>query len=229
MDYKKQYDAIIQRSKHRILEGYVEKHHAIPRCMGGSDDIENIAVLTAREHFVCHQLLVKMYPEHYGLVKAANMMCVGHSTGRVNNRLYEWLRIRLALANSEAQTGSRNSQHGTKWVINPNTNEVRKVALSEVDVFVASGWFIGRKYARCAICDQVIGSKYKYCDQHRKQVVVAQAKQNTKTLKPKLVEDDFVSAMRESKSIRQALLKLGVAAAGDNYERAKKWKLKHKL
>ena len=39
---------------------YVEKHHIIPKSMGGNNSNENIAILTAREHFVCHLLLTKM-------------------------------------------------------------------------------------------------------------------------------------------------------------------------
>lgn len=40
--------------------GYSEKHHIIPKCLGGSNDISNIVSLTAREHFICHLLLVKI-------------------------------------------------------------------------------------------------------------------------------------------------------------------------
>lgn len=40
--------------------GYTEKHHIIPKCMGGDNTTSNIAVLTAREHFVCHRLLIRM-------------------------------------------------------------------------------------------------------------------------------------------------------------------------
>jgi len=42
------------------ISGYTEKHHIIPRCMGGSDDKDNLVVFTAREHFIAHWLLTKM-------------------------------------------------------------------------------------------------------------------------------------------------------------------------
>ena len=38
---------------------YYEKHHIIPLSLGGLDDPTNIAVLTGREHFICHYLLTK--------------------------------------------------------------------------------------------------------------------------------------------------------------------------
>jgi hypothetical protein len=56
MNYEKIYDCIIKRAKTRKLEGYVEKHHIIPKCMGGSNEKQNIVELTAREHFyvICY-------------------------------------------------------------------------------------------------------------------------------------------------------------------------------
>lgn len=58
--YSEWYYKIIDRAKGRTLDGYVEHHHIIPRCIGGSDDPENIVRLTAREHYICHWLLTKM-------------------------------------------------------------------------------------------------------------------------------------------------------------------------
>lgn len=63
MNYKKIYENLISKAKSRILDGeYTEKHHIIPLCIGGLDNSENLAVLTAREHYVAHKLLVKIYP-----------------------------------------------------------------------------------------------------------------------------------------------------------------------
>lgn len=140
MNYTFVYDTIINNSKARILDGYVEKHHIVPKCMGGTDDKDNIAILTAREHFVCHQLLVKIFPNEYGLVKAANMMCAANvHVGRINNRLYEWLRIKLSLAMSESQMGEKNSQFGTRWV---NNGTISKKVQHDFDIGIA--WQYGR-------------------------------------------------------------------------------------
>ena len=59
MNYQKIHDAIIERAKTRKLEGYKERHHIIPRCLGGTDDNENLVDLTAREHFIIHLLYNK--------------------------------------------------------------------------------------------------------------------------------------------------------------------------
>jgi hypothetical protein len=64
MNYQRIYDQIIDRAKERTLEGYKEKHHIIPKCMGGSNEKQNLVELTAREHFICHWLLCRVYPEN---------------------------------------------------------------------------------------------------------------------------------------------------------------------
>ena len=58
--YTKTYYKIIEHAKLRIINGYTEKHHIIPKSIGGSDDKSNLVSLTAKEHFICHRLLPKM-------------------------------------------------------------------------------------------------------------------------------------------------------------------------
>jgi len=70
MDYKKIYESIIHRGKNRKLNTYKEKHHIIPKCMGGSDDDTNLVELTAKEHFICHLLLCEIYPNENTLKSA---------------------------------------------------------------------------------------------------------------------------------------------------------------
>ena len=54
------YSSIIQSAMIRPkIIGYVEKHHILPKSLGGDNRDENIAILTAREHFICHKLLTK--------------------------------------------------------------------------------------------------------------------------------------------------------------------------
>lgn len=98
MNYYRIYDNLIQRALARTLIGYSERHHIIPKCIGGTDDKENIVVLTAREHFVAHLLLVKMYPHEHKLAFAANMMTIGGKNHARNNRTFGWLRERYSIA-----------------------------------------------------------------------------------------------------------------------------------
>lgn len=98
MNWQKHYDALISRARGRMLEGYSEKHHVMPRCLGGDDSMTNLVRLTPEEHFVAHQLLVKLHPESHALVYAARMMAVDkvRLVGRSQNKLAGWLRRRIA-------------------------------------------------------------------------------------------------------------------------------------
>lgn len=59
--YKKWYASITENAKDRVITGYIERHHIIPRSLDGTDEKHNLVDLTAREHFICHWLLTKMY------------------------------------------------------------------------------------------------------------------------------------------------------------------------
>ncbi len=58
--YYQWYYAIIAARIAATPHGYSEIHHILPTCLGGTNSPENLVRLTAREHFVCHLLLVKM-------------------------------------------------------------------------------------------------------------------------------------------------------------------------
>ena len=92
MNYSKHYTLLINRAQVRILHDYTEKHHIIPKCMGGNNKKENIVSLTPEEHYVAHQLLIKIYPENHSLKKAALMMCVKSGNQKRNNKAYGWIK-----------------------------------------------------------------------------------------------------------------------------------------
>ncbi len=70
VNYSSTYDDLIARAVGRSRRGYMERHHIVPKCMGGSDCKENLVYLTAKEHFIAHKLLVRIYPNVYGLRQA---------------------------------------------------------------------------------------------------------------------------------------------------------------
>lgn len=107
MNYEAHYNVLIERARHRVLEGYGENHHILPKCMGGADNKSNLVRLTAREHFVAHQLLVKMYPGVGGLISAVRFLTSTRQGNSVNNRMYEWLRIRHAVEMSRINLGKK--------------------------------------------------------------------------------------------------------------------------
>lgn len=100
MDYRAHYNRLMDRAKARVLSGYIETHHVVPRCVGGSDDRENLVQLTAEEHYVAHQLLHKMYPSIKGLLFAVISM-TGNRWGNRRNKVYGWVRKKNAILQSE--------------------------------------------------------------------------------------------------------------------------------
>jgi hypothetical protein len=99
--WKKHYDALMEKARHREMSGYIEKHHVIPRCMGGQDNNENLVKLTPEEHYVAHQMLLKMYPQHSGIIKSAGALLMTSPNTPRKNKMYGWIRRRLAEHMSE--------------------------------------------------------------------------------------------------------------------------------
>lgn len=151
MKYSEIYDSLIKRGLERglnkkKLDYYTEKHHIIPKCMGGVNNSSNYVLLTPREHFVAHQLLVKMYKDtkyFYKLVRALNAMSMFNDKySRPNAKEYEWIRTLCYNANkltnagrkhkpetlrlfSEQRKGSKNPMYGRKGELSPSFGKIR--------------------------------------------------------------------------------------------------------
>ena len=61
MNYQKIYNQFISDRLNKVPVGYFEKHHILPKSLGGSDDKSNIIKLTAQDHYFAHELLAKIY------------------------------------------------------------------------------------------------------------------------------------------------------------------------
>ena len=58
--YTKWYFEIIERYGNLNTTDYTEKHHIIPKSLGGKNETNNIVRVSARVHFILHLLLLKM-------------------------------------------------------------------------------------------------------------------------------------------------------------------------
>ena len=106
MNYQNIYNALVEKAKVRGLdksqhEGYFEIHHIVPRCLGGSDEKDNLVMFTGREHFIAHLVLAKLYPDVKGLTYAAFMM----SSESSSSHHYEKLRNLVSNLNFENNIG----------------------------------------------------------------------------------------------------------------------------
>ena len=107
MNYKKIYDSLVQKAQNRVLNGYVEKHHIIPKCIGGDNANSNIVRLSAKEHFIAHKLLVRIYPNTKGVWYALIAM------GRIvefKSRIFQSERLRAY----EMRKGHKMSEESKK-------------------------------------------------------------------------------------------------------------------
>jgi hypothetical protein len=107
MNHQKIYESIIQKAKsenrkretrYRIKKYnltfiYYENHHILPRCLGGNDDKENLVLLTAKEHYVCHKLLTHIYKGNTKIICAFHRMTNDKRKNcRISSRDYAYVK-----------------------------------------------------------------------------------------------------------------------------------------
>ncbi len=151
MNYNSIYNNIITNRLNNPISGYIEKHHIIPKSLGGVNTSNNLVSLTAREHFLCHFLLTKIYKnesiEWYKMNKAFMMMKMTslNQNRYFNSRLYESKRKNFSIVQSKCQTGKGNSQFGTIWIYHIVDGISIKILKDELNTYEALGWSKGRK------------------------------------------------------------------------------------
>ena len=110
--YNQWYTNIVDRACTRHTNGYTEKHHIVPQSLGGSNDKNNLVNLTAREHFICHWLLTKIYAGEakakmiYALngMKRSNKFAQRYET-KITARVYENLKKEFSAIHSSTMKG----------------------------------------------------------------------------------------------------------------------------
>jgi len=133
--YSKLYHTITSNAKQRIVDGYTETHHIIPQSLGGSNDKENLVELTAREHFICHWLLIKMTEGEdrskmlYALngMKAENRYQQRYHT-KITARVYEKYRIEHSENHSKVMKGKTPPNKG-RAMSEEQKQKLRMIAL----------------------------------------------------------------------------------------------------
>lgn len=141
------YSNIIEYRINNPVDGYTERHHIIPRSLGGSNDDVNLVDLTPKEHFICHLLLAKYYNyesyEWYKMNHAFMMMkCNSQNQDRYfNSRLYQTLRENFSKVMSKSQSGKKNSNYGAMWISNVSKMVNKKIPKGDE---IPDGWVKGR-------------------------------------------------------------------------------------
>lgn len=192
MNYQRIYNRLIERatSQNRVksIGVYYEAHHIVPKCMGGEGTSAqwrthpNIVLLTAKEHFVAHQLLCEVFPEHPGLLFALWAMCnqdTASSRVKVSSRTYSRLKQESSALKSilykgqigtwngrthseeskqrmrEKKLGTRASDETRKKMSESRTGLVRTEEQKRHFSNVMKG--IPKKKYECQVCSKLIG------------------------------------------------------------------------
>ena len=166
MNYIKIYNSLIQkRHNNPILKDqqYCEQHHIVPRCLHGSNNKSNLINLTAREHYIAHLLLRKIYPNVFGLSIAIEIMQayshfnIERKSYKFNSRLFELIRKYNANYLSKRQSSLR-------WICNSTLNKQTYWPKNKPlpDSMILIGWKFGRLKNKC----------YHMSDDTRKQWII---------------------------------------------------------
>jgi len=122
--YTKWYWNIIEKRLSEEPVGYFERHHIIPKFMGGSNSKNNLVKVTGREHYILHLLLVrickksndnKMYAKS---VSSVFCFIMGPNCRKnmikISSKNIELIKKEHMLKMKELQSGKNNSFYGKK-------------------------------------------------------------------------------------------------------------------
>jgi hypothetical protein len=161
MDYKKLYNSIIRSAKDKEITrenlkaqgNYFERHHIIPESSGGTNINENLALLTAREHYICHWLLYKINPTNenafsWWMMSNNNGNKYHEERKRQSSRKYEYARkafskhitkvnkgrIHTPQARKNMADAAKEKRSGkNNWMYGRKHSEEHKAYLSEIN------------------------------------------------------------------------------------------------
>ena len=162
MNYYKIYTLLIQkRLKHpaNLEFSYTENHHIIPRSIDKSKekDPTNIVNFSAREHFIAHALLVKIYKQRNDKDKLYKMLCAFDAMSKLygsiqypelryknkcNSKLYAIWKLELSkyIKESGCRKGENSTTYGKTVYHNKITGKIKYFNNSEI---VSNEWIKG--------------------------------------------------------------------------------------
>lgn len=152
--YTKWYIAICSNAKNRLTKqnkfsarkeakekfGYIEGHHIFPRCICNQDeerDFNNYAFITAKEHFICHVLLSKMFVGELKFKMTCAMFNMTQSTKnhkRYSSNTYEMVKRHHALEKSKMYSWTKirkRKEPSDKEIIAMKNNGERLVSFNK--------------------------------------------------------------------------------------------------
>lgn len=119
MNYQYVYNLLVQKAKNREEVPHIkERHHILPKSMGGTNKKENIVFFTPKEHYVAHHLLWKIYRNremHYAFwLMVTKCSKDGRRNYTVNSRTYTLAKEQHRIEVSKVHTGKIVSEETRK-------------------------------------------------------------------------------------------------------------------
>lgn len=118
MNYLRHYVDLCMRGVGRKLppDVHVEKHHIVPKCMGGTDYFKNICWLTVKEHWLAHCLLVQIYPSNYNLLGSLDVMANSKAGAphRASLKLKDWQKRRITAGHVLRRQSKKDKEEARK-------------------------------------------------------------------------------------------------------------------
>lgn len=134
MNYERIYNEFIadRRDKEKTLIGYTEKHHILPRSLGGDNAKENLIKLTAQDHYFAHELLARIHGNGMwsALFLMSNSSTCSAKGAKINRINFEKTRIEYSKFQSKRNIGCGNPFYGKTH----NKETVKKIIESRIQV-----------------------------------------------------------------------------------------------
>jgi hypothetical protein len=121
------------RGRFSCGDEYHERHHILPKCLGGDNDENNLIDLFAREHFEAHKLLALENPNNRKLQLAYICMSFVRNDREQRYQLDEYEYEQARIACSRACSGENNPFYGNHSQAGENHPRSRAVYCPELD------------------------------------------------------------------------------------------------
>lgn len=112
MDYRLAYENLVQKALERTdIPNVIEKHHIVPKSMGGTNAKSNIVFFTPKEHYVAHHLLWKIHNNRemqYAFWCMVNVRTGGRDY-RVTGRVYQQIKVQHQATMKILRTGAKDT------------------------------------------------------------------------------------------------------------------------
>jgi hypothetical protein len=129
--YTRWYYLLVNNAKNqnriKYKNSYYEKHHIIPKSLGGDNTSSNLVLLTYKEHFLCHWLLIKMCCNNQHIIKMCKAFKRMTDINDFQERICQSWRIELVKRHaSDAQYQRwQDPEYRSKMKLIKNTTEYK--------------------------------------------------------------------------------------------------------